>query len=196
MRDRIRLRAALLALIVLGGVAGGCGQTHSIQALPPEPVVPVDTTAEALRRAGLARLEVRLRIAGSPLPDEVSAIRLRPTEVRFHATDAAWVSVPSSGGLFTIDRTAQDTRTIVSTQVAPAVYDSVEVRFGDVYVEFGPNAGGPITSADPPAAVRATLIDATVGAQRAIELVLDPGASIMQDAACRWHFLPFVRSTQ
>ena len=174
-------------------VTWGCGQTRSIQALPPQPVVPVDTTDASLVAAGLARLEVRLKVDGVPLPADVTSLRFRIEEIRFHAVDAGWVGFPSSSGVLAIDGTSATERPILSTRLEPARYDSVEVAFGDLYVEFGSNAGGPLTAGAPPRTARAYSLGVDVGATTSLVITLDPGASIFQDAACRWHFLPFLR---
>lgn len=188
-RPRLIWAATTLAVLVL---TAGCGQTRSIQALPPRPAVTTDTLSEALAAEGLARLEVRLRVGETPLSEEVSRLRLRLDEIRFHVDDGNWVSFPSSSGILTIARDDEYDRAVLSTQLAPVAYDSVEVVFAEVYIEFGTNAGGPITTARPPRAARRLILEPGLGSTTSVELVLNPGASLFRDSECRWHFLPFV----
>lgn len=176
----------LLCLFVLAG----CARTRSIEALPPRPVV-VSEAGELLA-AGLARLEVRLSVPEQPEREEVEAMRLRVTGVRFRNSDGTWRSFPAAGGLLRIDSREKLDRSVLSTQVDPALYDSVEVTFGDLYVEFDANAGGPIVSETAPTARRALHVRTQAGKETVVEVRLDPEASLIRDSDCRWHFLPFV----
>lgn len=189
---RNQLLHALGIAVVAGVALSACARTSSIQALPPRPAAPIDTSALALEEAGLARIDVALRISGTALPEDIGRIRLRPTEVRLHERGGSWVGYPATGGAFTISGSAADTRRILSMQVVPTDYDSVEVAFGDLYVEFDGNAGGPLTRADPPRSSRYVAASPALGTTTTVTLTLNPGASVFQDAACSWHFLPFL----
>lgn len=181
--------AAALALLL---VVGGCAQTRSIEAQPPRPAARLDTSAAALTEAGLGRLEVLLVADGSPLPADVARVQLRASEVRLHQVDGSWLSFPASTGRFALESDQAQVRSILNTQVPPALFDSIEVHFDEVYLEFGANAGSALTMASPPRAVRRLDLRPEVGRTVRVRLTLNPGASVMQDEACRWHFLPFI----
>lgn len=192
MLERMVHGATPLCLALLLGLFSGCARTRSIEALPPRPGVQNGSTNADLLQAGLARLEVKLEVPAQSMPEDAASVRFRVAGLRLRESGGMWHSYPAGAGVIRVDGRERLERTVLSTQISPAKYDSVEISFDDVYVEFDANAGGPITSEESPRAARLVEVEAEVGGEMIVILRLDPAASLIQDSSCRWHFLPFV----
>lgn len=182
------LRFLLVGCLLLGLVGCSSG-TREIQTTPPvAAVAPPDTTADADR----ALLTVVLETGATALPDAVQALRFRVAEVRLKPTDSLWTAYPADVNRFEVTNGTRTRRTILSTQIPAAAYDSLALDLSDVYVEFGPNAGGPLTMPrDRPLSFPAAL-DYSASDRATVRLTLEPGASLSQSDDCRWFFTPFV----
>ncbi len=141
---------------------------------------------------GRATLVIQVATGGTPLPADVQALRFRLAEVRLKARGGAWTSYPADAGRFQITAEARPRKTVLSTRLPPVPYDSLALVLEDVFVQYGPNAGGPLTltRGEPLRLAHplAPLPDQTT----TLHLTFEPGASLSRDAACRWFFLPFI----
>lgn len=181
-----------LSFLLLSVMWIGCSSTEQIEALPPSPgIVALPDSLEDT----LARVSISLRTDGD-LPDDVERLRLRVAEVRLLPRSGTWRSLPASSGLLNLAGPSQAERTILSSRIPAGVYDSVEVVFGDLQLEFGSNVGSRLTSADPPSTKRSISLNIDQSAVIDLMLTLNLPASLSQDAACRWYFLPFVSLTR
>jgi hypothetical protein len=182
------LRFLLVSCVLLGLVGCSAG-TREIQTAPPvAAVAPTDTTVAANR----ALLTVVVETGATVLPEAVHSLRFRVAEVRLKPADSLWTTYPADVNRFEVTNSSGARRTILSTQIPAATYDSLALDLSDVYVEFGPNAGGPLTMPrDRPLTFPVDLTYAD--ADRAtVRLTLEPGASLSQSDDCRWFFVPFI----
>ncbi len=182
-------RLFVLGCCVAGLLAAGCGSTRQIQTAPPHPAVPVTPDTSAV--AGLAPLTVTVETGATALPDAIQAMRFSVAEVQLKPADGPWTAFPADINSFVVATGRRTRKTVLSTQVPPAAYDSLALTLTDVFVQYDANAGGPLTLARG-APLRLPLdADLAVGRRTLLRLVFEPGASLSHDAACRWFFLPF-----
>lgn len=180
---RYTLSVTLLLLLA------GCGGTRQIQTLPPQPATGTVRVTDAGNP--LASLTLEVQIGESALPAEVRALRFRVEGVRLKPRGGEWVSYPADVNSFDITATRRGgEKTILSTLVPPQVYDSLGLALRDVFVLYDANAGGPLTMARDEPLVLAIDAAPTTEAPHRVVLTMEPGASVLHDAACRWYFLP------
>ncbi|RMH60526.1 MAG: hypothetical protein D6685_10265, partial [Bacteroidetes bacterium] len=181
-------RLLAIPLLLLGGL--GCGGTRPIETAPPRPAPsivpprPPDT--------GRATLVIQVATGGTPLPADVQALRFRLAEVRLKARGGAWTSYPADAGRFQITAEARPRKTVLSTRLPPVPYDSLALVLEDVFVQYGPNAGGPLTLTRGEPLRLAHPLAPIPDQTTTLHLTFEPGASLSRDAACRWFFLPFI----
>lgn len=182
-----------LAILLSALALTGCASTLEIETSPPKPRAnaPEDTAAAARE----APLEVVMVQGETPLPDAVSRLRFRVTEIRLHREGGPWVRLPSDAGpteFVTGGRGAP--RTLLEARVAPATYDSLTIAFDDVFVHFGPNAGAPLTTANEAPQQLALALDPALGTRTTVVLKMEPAASLTRSPDCRWFFVPILRT--
>ena len=186
-------RPAALFPPVLSALAAvlwiGCSSTEQIEALPPAPgIVALPDTLDA----SLARVSISLRTEGE-LPEDVERLRLRANEVRLHAHEGGWRTLPASSGILQLSGDTQRVeRNVLTTRIPAGSYDSLEVVFDELQLDFGPNVGSRLTSSRPPSTRRAMSLTVERSETVEMRLTLNLAASLARDASCRWYFLPFV----
>ncbi len=183
------LRLFVLCCLAAGLGAAGCSSTRQIQTAPPQPAVPV--TPDTSATANLAALTILVETGTTALPAAIQAMRFSVAEVHLKPADGAWTVYPADVNSFMTAAGQRARKTVLSTRVPPAAYDSLALALADVFVQYDANAGGPLTlpREAPLRLPLQTRLD--VGRRTALRLVFEPGASLSRDARCRWFFLPF-----
>jgi hypothetical protein len=183
----IRLSAVLLITALTG-----CASTQEIETSPPQP-----RTGAADGEAAAQEASFTVVMAGgeTPLPSDVSHLRFRITEVRLRRSDGRWVRLPSDSAPIEISEGRQNVRrTLLDTRVAPVAYDSLTVAFDDVFVQFGANAGAPLTIPGDAPQQLAIGLNPARGAHTTVLLTVEAGASLTRSPDCRWFFVPILLS--
>ncbi|MDZ4699021.1 MAG: hypothetical protein SH809_04880 [Rhodothermales bacterium] len=183
-----------LGLVVSAGVLvillAGCGGTRQIQTAPPRPAPAAVRSAEV--NGQMALLTIDVVVGESALPADARALRFRVDQVRVKPRGGVWETYPADVNSFEIAATRRaGSKTIFSTRIPPQRYDSLGLVLSDVFVLYDENAGGPLTMARDRPIELGVALDARAETPLRAELTIEPGASLTQDAACRWFFLPF-----
>lgn len=186
------IRSSLVLL--LGAMFGaGCASTQEIETAPPQPRT--DVFGDDGESAREAPFTVLMAQGETPLPDDVSRMRFRITEVRLRRATGQWVRLPSDAAPIEITGETDGARkTLLDARVIPEPYDSLTIRFDDVFARFGQNAGGPLTTAREAPQRLAIDVEPALGARTTVVLRFEPGASLTRSPDCRWFFLPVLRS--
>ena len=179
--------AVLLCGLAL--LAAGCSSTRQIQTAAPLSALP--TPSDTIATADLARLTIMVDVGETALPDDIQAMEFRVSEIRLKPSGGDWATYPADINSFDIAPATRMRKTILATRIPPATYDSLSVTLTDVFVYYDANAGGPLTMPRDTPLVLPLTAEATTAAPTMIRLVFEPGASLSQDAQCRWYFLPF-----
>ena len=167
----------------------GCSSTTQIQTAAPRAALPTPT--DTLATADLARLTIMVETGETALPDAIQAMRFRVAEVHLKPADGPWAAYPADVNSFEIGAGSRARKVVLSTLIPPAAYDSLGVALSDVFVLYDANAGGPLTMPrDTPLALPLAA-RLTIDQPTSLRLLFEPGASLSQDANCRWYFLPF-----
>ena len=178
----------LLGAIVL---ASGCASTRQIETASPR----VFNTPESVEAnvAGMSLLSVEMETGLTALPEEVDALRFRVDEVRLKSSNGRWLSFPAEQTRIEILPGRPLNKTLLTTRVLPADYDSLAIQIRDVFVLFGENAGSALTI--PSNGVSYQSLELHVGPENPsyLRVLIEPGASLAKDTECRWHFVPFWR---
>lgn len=184
-KNRRVLAAGLLGTLLLAG----CSSTKEIETAPPRPALPVhpDTTVTEPRAA----LSVVVETGQTRLPDAVQALRFRLIEVQLLSTEGMWVRYPADVNTFEIEGGGRTRKTVLSTQIPPAAYDSLALLLGDVFVQFDANAGGPLTLPRDTPLKMPVAMPLVLGRRTTLRLRFEAGASLSRTPDCRWLFLPF-----
>ncbi|MEX1055679.1 MAG: hypothetical protein WED81_06590 [Rhodothermales bacterium] len=183
--------------LLLSGVSAallfvGCSSTTQIETSPPRTREAASETSP--ESTSEARLAVFFQEGDTDLPDEVSKLRFRIAEVHLQQRGGEWVRLPSDLNLIEIDRGRDGIRkTVLDTRVPPAEYDSLALSFDRVYLEFGANAGGPLTVAAGAPHRMALGLRTALGLPISLILRFEPGASLTRSSDCRWFFVPLLR---
>ena len=185
MDARYPLLVCGLALLM----ATGCSSTRQIQTAPPRPALEPspDTTATT----DLALLTVVAETGDTALPEAIQAMQFRLAEVRLKPTDGDWIVYPSDANALEITASQRARKVVLSTQVAPVVYDSLALVLSDIFVFYDANAGGPLTLPRDTPLTFPLAAHPSVDQPTVLRLRFEPGASLTHDADCRWFFLPF-----
>lgn len=188
------LRLHVLVLLLAAGGIAGCSSARQIQTAPPQPAnQPAAQPDEETAGAGLA---IFFETGDTALPEEVQALRFRVAELHLKERGGDWTPYPADVNSFEIRRNAPALRkAILATHLPPAQYDSLAVSLSNVYVEYGPNAGGPLTTLDDEPVRLALSLRPELNRTSTVRLVLEPGASLSRDERCRWFFLPVIVPT-
>ena len=170
-------------------MAAGCSSTTQIQTAPPRPAL--EPAPDTMATTDLALLTVVVETGDTALPEAIQAMQFRLAEVRLKPAGGDWVLYPSDASAIEISTGQRARKIVLSTQIAPVVYDSLALVLSDVFVFYDANAGGPLTlPRDTPLRLPLTA-QATVDQPTVLRLRFEPGASLTHDDACRWFFLPF-----
>lgn len=180
------IRAGCLGLLL--GMSVGCSSIEEVRTTPPRAAVPPpDTTVEV----GVP-VAVTMEVLPPALPDDVASLQFRAREVWLHTPSEGWTSYPADVHQFVVEGSRPERRSILSSRVPPARYDSIGVVLEDVYVTFDPHAGSPLTMPrGEPFKVPVSLSLREQQPAR-IQLLVDAEASLWQDDRCRWFFVPFI----
>lgn len=182
-----RLSVFLLLIAVIG-----CASTQEIETSPPQPRTGVTNDEAAAQEAAFT---VVMTGGETPLPSDVSRLRFRITEVRLRRADGRWVRLPSDSAPIEIGEGRQNARrTLLDTRVAPTAYDSLTISFDDVFVQFGANAGAPLTMAGEAPQQLAIDMNPMLEARTTVRLTMEAGASLTRSPDCRWFFVPILLS--
>lgn len=180
------IRLSVVVLVLLG--LAGCASTQEIETSPPQPRTGSPDEGAAAQEAPLA---IVMRTGETALPADISLLRIRVTEVRLRRSNGQWIRLPSDTVPIEVMDEAQGVRrTLLETRVAPAAYDSLSIAFADVFVRFGANAGGSLTTASDAPQRLALELEPSLGAFTRLVLTLEPGASLSRSPDCRWFFVP------
>lgn len=184
----LRCCAALALCALLG-----CSATEEIRTSPPKPRAGTPDDEQGGR--GEAPLSIVMTRGPTTLPEEVSALRFRITEIQLRRSSGEWIRLPSDAGPLDLnDEPRAVRRTLVDTRVTPGTYDSLAVSFSDVFVRFGENAGAPLTAGDASAPHRlAVEMRPSLDTRTTVVLALEPKASLTRSPDCRWFFVPMIR---
>jgi len=184
---------ALLVLFaaLFAASAAGCSSTRQIETERPRPATPQPAAPPS--DGPRADLVVHFETGTTALPEDVDALRFRVVDLRFRQRDGAWTTYPADFNTFEVRRGEPVQRkAVLATHLPAAAYDSLAVTLGSVYVQYGPNAGGPVTMPhDAPVRLPFTL-QPQPGRPATLVLTFEPGASLSRSADCRWFFLPFL----
>ena len=82
-------------------------------------------------------------------------------------------------------------KNILTTRVESVAYDSIAFTLSNLFVLFGENAGGPIAWPRDQRLTQKLEFEQGLEAATRVRIVLEPGASLLKDADCRWYFVPF-----
>lgn len=182
-------RVSILCLTCCGlWLFSSCISTKQIETTSPRPVfAPFSNRGTA----ELGIFSVTMTTGSTSLPDEVQALRFRVNEIQLKTKEGGWNSLPVELNNFEIVPNRNQSKDILSTRVQAVEYDSIALFFSDVFVLFGENAGGPVAwPRDQPVKDRLEITLEQDLVTR-INLVFEPGASILRDKDCRWYFVPF-----
>lgn len=181
--------SSLLAMLLfLGSV--GCTGTRQVETTPPRPAQPAREPASA--DPARSTLVIQVATGTTPLPEEVQALRFQLAEIRLKPADGDWTTYPADVNRFEITASSRPRKTVLSTKLPPARYDSLALVLNDVFALYGPNAGGPLTLPQGEPLRLALPLSPRPGQTTVLHLTFEPGASLSRDADCRWFFLPFL----
>ncbi len=182
------MRRLCLPLLLFGCLAA-CSSTQQIETAPPRPAVALSPdTTEAIPQA---LLSVVVETGTTALPADVASLRLRIAEIQLKPTNGAWTSYPAAVNRFEWSAGNRLRRTVLSTQIPAAAYDSVAVVLDDLYLTFDANAGGPLTMPRDAPTQLPLAWTATQERPTTLRLTFEPGASLVHTRDCRWIFAPF-----
>lgn len=190
---------ALRPLLTTGFVVAfvslaGCGSTRQIETSPPQPAHPAASRPADVQTA--AALAVVIETGETPLPGDVQALRFRVADVHLKPRDGAWTTYPADVNSFELRNDGRGVRrTVLVTRVPPLAYDSLAVGLGSVYVEYGPNAGGPLSLAGDAPVRLAFPFHPAATRPSTLTVTFEPGASLSRTADCRWFFVPFLSAS-
>ncbi len=180
----------LLILLAAGATLAACGSSRQIIAQPPVSGIErggIDTSS------GLTfPLTIVLQTGASALEKDVATLRFQVDSVGLKSPEQAWRWYPADRNLFEISAGHLPERIILSTRVPESAYDSLALSFQDVYVQFNPHAGAPLTAGEHVPLTLPARIAAEGTGRQMLTLVLEPGPSVTRSADCRWYFVPFV----
>lgn len=184
-----RLSHTARCCLLLATLSLGCSATEQIQTAPPQPATPGASGGTAALRAPLT---LTLQTGATPLPEDITSLRFRVEEVWLKPAGGDWKPYPAEVNAFEIQRERVVRKTVLSTRVPPAAYDSLAILLRDVFVLFDANAGSPLTLQRDTPLKLALPLRPEVGKATAVRLTFEPGASLTKTANCRWYFLPFI----
>lgn len=173
---------AILALSLLMG----CGSVSEVNVAAPRPAA-TDSSATATTRASLT---LDLESGTQALPEGVSSTRFRVREVWMKARGDEWTKRLAATEPFVVDGANPVQRTLLSTAIPAQRFDSLALVLDDVYIEYGPNAGGrPDVAGTNPVKLAARF---TPSADQLNTLLLryEAATSVARDSTGRWSFRP------
>jgi len=170
-------------------LAAGCSTTTQIQTGSPQPALPSPSATPETN--DLARLTITLEAGETVLSEDIEAMQFRIAAVHLKPVDGDWTVYPAGVNTFEIPAGRRARKTVLSTQIPPAAYDSLRLELSDVFVFYDANAGGPLTMPRDTPLTLGLSTRLTTEQPTTLRLVFEPGASLSHDAACRWFFLPF-----
>lgn len=178
----------MLVLLFLLGLLG-CASTQEIETSPPMPRTGVADEAETSQEAPLS---IVMGLGETALPGDVSHLRFRVAEIRLRqSADGEWIRLPSdTAPVEVVEDTRNVRKTLLEARIAPVAYDSLSIVFDDVFVRFGTNAGGPLTTGREAPHQLALGFEPEPGVLTRVMLTLEPGASLTRSPDCRWFFVP------
>lgn len=185
----VRLLPLALFLIF---AAGGCSSTQQIEASRPQTID--QTGREDQPPVRQARLIVALEQGATALPEDIEQFEFRISEVHLHEEGGDWIRLPSDVHQFALPLHRNARRIVLDTGVEPAAYDSVALRFDNVFARFSANAGAPLTTAADEPLRLALNLGTSLDAAAAITLQFEAGASLRRAPDCRWFFVPVVQA--
>lgn len=175
----------VLVLSVLSGAGASCSSTRDVYTEPPRPAIP---PADEASPRGRAQLDLYLQSGPSVLPAAVDELQFRVDTLRLKASGGSWRAFPTSDQPFVVTAEHRPRRLLLTADLPPGTYDSLALDFDDVWVQFGANAGAPLTvHPAPPLAFPFSL---QTNRSRLLQIVFEPGLSIYRHANCQWVFLP------
>lgn len=180
------LRLALLCGLL---TLAGCSSTRQIRTAPPRPAVAMPPPSDAAAPRG--RLAVAIEVGPSALPDGAAALRFRVAEVRLKPAGAPWIVLPADPNAVEVPADRPFRIPILAADLPAARYDSLALVLGDVFVQYGANAGGPLTLPRDAPLLLPLALDVETGALTALHLRFAPAAALSRSEDCRWFFLPF-----
>lgn len=184
------LRRRLAAVLLAGAtLLAACTGVNEINVGAPQPAV-VDTTSAALNRGSLL---VELTAVGEGYAEGVQSTRFRVGQIWLKDRDGQWIKRLAESEPFRVGASGSITRRVLASQVPAAGYDSLALFLRDIYVEYGPTAGGvPTVRGAEPLTIAAAF--AVENDERTIlRLRYRPGASITRDTTDgRWTFAPVI----
>jgi hypothetical protein len=175
--------AAMLAL-------PACSSTSQIRTTPPLPVVLPEKLTEYAEP--LALLTVLLTTGTDALPPGVASFQFRINAVRLRAADGTWTQYAASGHRFEFSGAQSLERNILTARVPAVAYDSVIVTFDDLFLHFGPNAGGPLSQSGNNEVRSAVDLELEPAREHVLHLRFEPGTGLRRSADCHWLFSPVV----
>jgi hypothetical protein len=181
--------------ILLAFRLAACGGVDAVRTQPPQPADYDSDSATAPPAA--AQVTVAFR-AGSALHQDVRALRFRLDGMTLHtAADTASAYRVGSAEIAVTPDPASRRRVLLQARMPPARYDTLSFRMRDTRVRFGPNAGGPLTTAGGGDTMRVPLsFSPAPGDSAQLRLRFDAAASLERSDDCRWRFAPAFAAEQ
>ena len=173
-------------------VCVSCISTEQIQTTSPRPA---SSPLLNPNTAGLGVFSVTITTGETSLPDDVQALRFQVDDIRLKNNEGEWQVLPAELNSFEILPNRELSKTILTTRVETVLYDSIAFSISNLFVLYDENAGGPIAwPKDQPIKEKLSFKPDIEAATR-VRIVLEPGASLLKDAQCRWYFVPFWTAT-
>ena len=181
----------LAAVVLLAGATlpAACSGVNEINVGAPRPAV-VDTTSAALNRGSIL---IELTASEADYAEGVLSTRFRVGQIWLKDRDGQWIKRMAESEPFRVAGSGTITRRVLATQVPAAAYDSLALFLRDIYVEYGPTAGGvpTIRGADP--LTVAAPFSVENDERTIIRLRYRPAPSITRDTTDgRWTFTPVI----
>lgn len=171
----------------MGTLFLGCQSFEPIQTETPTPGV--DANTDSVRSTMGRPVEVQLATGETRLPEPISELRFRIPRMALITRDSSRTVRELPQITVKIIRGQTNTYTLLRSNFDPEAYDQLKLTIRDIYVEYGPNAGAPLTvetdevevSMPAPASPSTPLI---------LRLTLDGVASFDRSFDRTWVFTP------
>ena len=186
---RIMHRSNLLSIILASLLfCSSCITTEQIQTTSPRPASGALLNTNT---AGMGVFSVTVSTGDTTLPEDVQALRFQVDEILLKNNEGDWQALPAELNSFEILPNRELSKTVLTTRVEPVLYDSIAFSISDLFVLYSENAGGPIAWPKDQHLKEKLSFKPNVTTATRVEIILEPGASLLKDSNCHWFFVPF-----
>ena len=138
---------------------------------------------------------VLLQSGTTTLPEQVTLMRFRISEVHLRQENGEWLRLSSDLHVVELERGKNGLRrTVLDTRIPPVAYDSLALTFDRIFVQFGENAGAPLTLGSGTPHRLGLRLEPDLNEPTSLLLTFEPGASLSRTDDCRWFFVPLLRT--